>query len=105
MNARTLGRTAATTLGVVGITVALMGPAAAGPTSDGCPAGYSLMNVSDLAPQGYQVPGQVDDPTSGILSFGRPGNGDGRVCALELGNQTTSWGGQLYNFWDNTLAG
>jgi len=70
--------------------------------ADGCPNGYSLIAVADLGPN-YQVPGRVDDPTSGILSFGRAGNGDGFVCAVQLGNRTTPWGGPIYNFWDNTL--
>ena len=61
------------------------------------------MAVADLAPQGYRVPGQVDDPSSGVKSFGSPGNGDGYVCAQEIGNRTTPWGGQLYQFWDNVL--
>ncbi|MCW2572901.1 MAG: hypothetical protein JWO88_2959 [Frankiales bacterium] len=48
------------------------------------------------------MPGIVDDPTSGVRSFGRPGNGDGFICGVPLGNQT--WiNGQIYNFWDNTL--
>jgi hypothetical protein len=61
------------------------------------------MAVSDLAPQGYRVPGRLDDPSSGIRSFGSLGNGDGFTCAQEIGNRTTPWGGQLYQFWDNTL--
>jgi hypothetical protein len=101
MRTRNAHRLAATTLGVLSLTVPAIGAAQA--STNGCPRGYALMAVADLAPQGYQVPGAVDDPTSGILSFGRAGNGDGNVCALPLGNQTTPWGGQLYNFWDNTL--
>lgn len=78
-------------------------PAHATAPADGCPRGYDLLSVSALSAQGYRVPAQLDDPAGGILSFGRPGNGDGSVCAVALGNQTSSFGGQLYNFWDNTL--
>jgi hypothetical protein len=92
-----IGLGAGATAGMIAI------PAAAGPPTNGCPNGYSAVAVAFLASQGYQVPGQVDDPTSGINSFGRPGNGDGYVCAQEIGNRTTPWGGQLYQFWDNTL--
>jgi len=104
MKTRNARRAAATALGVVAATFAAVGPATADPVSSGCPAGYSVLAVADLAPQGYQVPGQVDDPESGIVSFGRPGNGDGLVCGVALGNQTTPWGGQVYNFWDDTLS-
>jgi hypothetical protein len=94
---------------VVAAAIVLVGvlnasPAQAAAPTNGCPDGYQLLAVSDLAPQGYQVPGKVDDPTSGIRSFGRFGNGDGLVCAVPLGNQLTPWGGQVYNFWDNTLG-
>jgi hypothetical protein len=51
----------------------------------------------------YKVPALVDSPTSGVLSYGRPGNGDGSVCGVPLGNRTTSFGGQIYNFIDDTL--
>lgn len=75
-------------------------PASADAPSNGCPRGYELLSVAALT--GYLVPGIVDDPTSGVRSFGRPGNGDGFVCGVPLGNQT--WiNGQIYNFWDNTL--
>lgn len=104
MRTRNARRAVATTLGVVAAGFAAVGPAAADPSSSGCPAGYSVLAVADLAPQGYQVPSQVDDPESGIVSFGQLGNGDGLVCAVALGNQTTPWGGQVYNFWDNTLS-
>lgn len=103
MSTRIACRAAATALGATAA-FALVGPALAAPTSNGCPPSYELKSVALLAAQGYQVPGQVDDPSSGVLSFGRPGNGDGQVCALPLGNQTTPWGGQVYNFWDNTLS-
>ena len=90
--------------GATVVAAAMVGtPAQASAPSDGCPTGYDLMSVSALSAQGYRVPAQVDDPASGILSFGRAGNGDGSVCAVALGNQTTSFGGQVYNFWDNTL--
>jgi len=71
--------------------------------ADGCPAGYTALSVADLTSQGYRVPGQVDDPASGLLSYGRPGNGDGVVCGVQLGNQLTTFGDPLYNFMDDTL--
>lgn len=104
MHARIARRAAATALGMIVATVPAVATANAGSAhTNGCPNGYTVMAVSDLAPQGYQVPGKVDDPNSGIKSFGRPGNGDGLICAQEIGHRTTSWGGQLYQFWDNTL--
>jgi hypothetical protein len=78
--------------------------AAVAAPSSSCPEGYDLLNRQVLHDAGYRVPDQVDDPTSGVQSFGRPGNGDGWVCGVPLGNKTTPWGGQVYNFWDNTLS-
>jgi hypothetical protein len=87
-----------------GLILAVAGPAVADPPSNGCPAGYQLLAISDLLAVGpYHVPGVVDDPSSGVLSFGRPGNGDGYVCGVPLGDKQTPFGGQVYNFFDNTL--
>lgn len=98
-----LGRVLAP-LGVAAASSCLLAtPALAAPPSNGCPPTYDVLVVADLTEQGYRVPAQVDDPSSGVLSFGKAGNGDGLVCAHPSGNQTTSWGGQIYNFWDNTL--
>lgn len=105
MNVRTVRRTTAVAVCVIAGMAGSVTSAAAGTSGTGCPNGYTLMAVADLSPQGYQVPGQVDDPNSGIKSFGSPGNGDGLICAQEIGNRTTPWGGQLYQFWDNTLPG
>jgi hypothetical protein len=77
--------------------------ALAAPPTNGCPAGYELLSVETLAAEGYQVPGRVDSPTSGIDSFGKPGNGDGWVCGVQLGNQLTPFGLPVYNFIDNGL--
>ena len=77
-------------------------PASADPPATGCPRGYELLSVGPLAEAGYGVPGMVDSPTSGIRSFGQPGNDDGFICAVRLGNRTGG-GLQIYNFWDNTL--
>lgn len=86
--------------------------ASAAPPPNGCPAGYQLMSVTALSAQGYRVPAEVDSPTSGVVGHGSgngaswvqsPGDGDGYVCARALGNQTTPWGGQLYDFIDNQL--
>ena len=82
------------------------GPSAAAPPS-GCPGGFQLLSVGALSALGYQVPGRVDDPSSGLRSFGRAGNGNGWVCAVPLGNQT--WSSdvasdlQIYDFMDDTL--
>jgi hypothetical protein len=99
-----LGRRVATALLAAAAASAVALPAAhAGPQQTGCPNGYTVMAVADLAPDGYLVPGLVDDPTTGVKSFGRLGNNDGFICAQAIGHQTTPWGGQLYQFWDNTL--
>lgn len=95
---------ASTVTAVVAATAGTLavGPALAAPAI-GCPTSYQLLSVSDLSTLGYAVPAQMDDPTSGFRSFGHAGNGNGWVCALPLGNQTTSFGAQLYNFMDDTL--
>ena len=103
MNRRLAGRLTATALGLTATGITSTPAALAAAPSNGCPVGYSVLSVAALAEQGYRVPGQVDDPTSGVLSFGSPGNGNGLVCAQEIGNRTTPWGGQLYQFWDDTL--
>lgn len=103
MNARNVRRTTTVALSLSAVMAGSVATAQAGSPNSGCPGGYTVMAVADLAALGYQVPGQVDDPNSGIKSFGRPGNGDGLICAQEIGHQTTSFGGQLYQFWDNTL--
>lgn len=101
MKAHLVCRSVVVSLGLIAASAVTLTSAQADPRQGGCPNGYTLMAVADLAPQGYQVPGMVDDPNSGIKSYGRPGNGDGQVCAKATGPQTTSWGGQLYEFWDN----
>ena len=54
----------------------------------------------------------VDSPRSGVVGegpgvrrgwIGQPGNGDGWVCAVQLGNQLTPFGLPVYNFIDNQL--
>ena len=87
-----------------GVSLAATAPAVAAPPSNGCPNGYKLLSISDLLAVGpYHVPSLVDDPSSGILSFGQTGNGDGYVCGVPLGDKKTPFGGQVYNFFDNTL--
>ena len=103
MNARIVRRTTTVALGLSAVLAGSVATAQADPSGTGCPNGYTVMAVADLAALGYHVPGLVDDPTSGVKSFGRLGNGDGLICAQEIGHQTTSFGGQLYEFWDNTL--
>jgi hypothetical protein len=78
-------------------------PAMAGPPPNGCPAGYQLLSVQTLTAEGYMVPALVDSPTSGVKSFGHPGDGDGWVCGHQLGNQLTPFGLPVYNFIDNQL--
>lgn len=90
-------------LAVSTATVALSGAAAfANAPSDGCPAGYQLLSVPSLSEAGYRVPAQVDSPSSGVKSFGQPGNNDGWVCGVQLGNRVGPFG-PIYNFIDNQL--
>ena len=70
---------------------------------NGCPDGYQLLSVTDLTAAGYYVAGLVDDPGSGSLSYGRPGNGNGVICARQMGNRLTHFGGPYYNFLDDGL--
>ena len=85
-------------------TVVLSGGAAlADAPANGCPAGYQLLSVTTLTELGYRVAAQVDSPSSGIQSIGQPGNGDGLVCAVQLGNRLTPFGLPVYNFIDNQL--
>lgn len=100
---RILARVAVPVGLAAGTCLAAVPPSYAAAPSNGCPSHYELMNVQQLTNAGYGVPAQLDDPSSGALSFGNPGNGDNRVCALKLGNQTSESGLQIYNFWDNTL--
>jgi hypothetical protein len=91
----------ASCVAVVAFVGTSVGTAHAAPAANGCPRSYELLSVADLTAQGYLLPAQLDDPSSGTTSHGSPGNGDGYVCGKELGPQTTPWGAQLYNFWDN----
>jgi hypothetical protein len=78
-------------------------PASATPPAAGCPSGFTLAAVSDLAQLGYRVPGIVDDPAN-TYGFGhQPGNGDGLVCARLLGKTDNATGQPLYEFFDDTL--
>jgi len=101
MNIRN-AQAAAATAALSAAMMLVAGPAVAAAPTNGCPSGYDLVSVASLAALGYQVPGIVDDPESGVLSFGQAGNGDGWVCARTLGNLTGSLG-QIYNFMDNQL--
>jgi hypothetical protein len=89
-------------IGAALLTGALVAPASAGAPAGGCPSGFSPVPVAELEAAGYQVPGQVDRPDSGYTSFGLPGNGDGQVCARQLGNQVGPYG-PIYDFIDNQL--
>ncbi|MDT7538684.1 MAG: hypothetical protein QOI82_2269 [Actinomycetota bacterium] len=101
MDVRLIHRSAVVSLCLVAASAGPIATAQADPPDTGCPTSYTVMAIADLYPQGYRVPSMVDDPNSGLKSFGRPGNGDGLVCAKAIGPQATSWGGQLYDFWDN----
>lgn len=91
--------TAATlSLGAIPMTIA-----AAHGTETGCPGGFDLDSVTALVSAGYDVADRVDDPASGIESYGRPGNGNGWLCTRAMGNQTTHFGGQYYLFIDDGL--
>ncbi len=75
--------------------------AVAEPPNTGCAVGNQntehgnqLLAVADLTALGYRLPGILDDPANG-------GNGDGFVCGVARGNQTTPFGGQIYGFIDN----
>jgi hypothetical protein len=47
------------------------------PLTNGCPAGWEALEVSDLTPHGYQLPSLLDSTANG-------GNGDGIVCGKPL---------------------
>ncbi len=77
-------------------------PAQAAAPSNGCAPGYEVLAVAPLSALGYRVPAMVDSPTN-TYGFGyQPGNGNGWVCAVPLGNRTDD-GLQIYNFIDDTL--
>jgi len=91
------------TVTVIGIVVGAQVTAKADAPSNGCPAGYQLLSVATLTSEGYRVAAEVDSPTSGVLSHGQPGNGDGSVCGVQLGNRLTHFGLPFFNFIDDTL--
>jgi hypothetical protein len=94
--------TAASAL-IAGIGGALAGTALAGAPTNGCPSGYTRLSVPTLSAEGYRLPALIDSPTSGVLSFGQPGNNDQYVCGVQLGNQLTSFDLPVYNFIDDQL--
>ena len=78
----------------------------AAPPTNGCATenrakevdhGWLYLSVAALTASGYRVPALIDDPANG-------GNGDGFVCGVPQGNQTTPRGTQLYFFSDNVLG-
>ena len=85
------------------LTPAAQAAAAGAPTANGCAAGYSYVSVADVVAAGYARAWRVDDPTSGLLSRQRPGNGDGYLCTLALGHRVNSSGLQLLDIEDNNL--
>ena len=98
----------AITLVASGLSIGVGGviPAAAAPPSNGCATerrssdleqGVLLLSVAELTALGYRVPALLDDPANA-------GNGDGFVCGVPLGNQTTPRATQLYQFFDNDLG-
>ncbi|MEO5746245.1 MAG: hypothetical protein ABIQ53_16890 [Terracoccus sp.] len=101
MNARHLARIASITALLAGSVLATGTAASAQPPTNGCPDGFVLWTVADHLAAGYHLPVLVNDPLSGVRSFGRPGNGDDYVCARLVG--VTENGSPLYEFIDNTL--
>ncbi len=83
------------------LTVAAPAQAQAAPLV--CPTGFESAPVSDLAAAGYWVALLVDDPASGVQSYGRAANGNGFICLRAMGNRTTHFGGQYYLFTDDGL--
>jgi hypothetical protein len=77
--------------------------AAAHGTEMRCPDGFELASVTAMVSAGYVVAAGVDDPSSGVESYGRPGNGNGWLCTRAMGNKTTHFGGQYYLFTDDGL--
>jgi hypothetical protein len=97
-------RLAVALVGSLALSASAVIPVFAAPPSNGGPAGYELLSVVTLTAEGYKVPALVDSPTSGVLSYGLlPGNGDGWVCGVPLGNQLTSFGLPVYVFTDDQL--
>lgn len=68
-----------------------------------CPDGFELASVAASVSAGYVVASSVDDPASGVESYGRPGNGNGWLCTRAMGNKTTHFGSQYYLFTDDGL--
>jgi hypothetical protein len=101
MNIRRLAVVTSTCAVLAGAALAASGPASASAPTNGCPRSFFLWSVAEHLPMGYHLPVVIDDPTSGVRSFGQPGNGDGYVCAHLLGK--TENGQPLYEFFDNTL--
>lgn len=94
--------TAAVAAAVLGVSTR----AAADPPTNGCATenranevdhGMLYLSVAVLTASGYRAPGIIDDTANG-------GNGDGFVCGVPQGNQTTPRGTQLYFFSDNVLG-
>lgn len=112
MHARRIILVLSTALAAGAAGTVLTAAALAAPPPGGCPAGYQLLSVQALTDQGYKVPALIDSPTSGVVGegpgtgqdwVGQPGNGDGLVCGVKLGNQLTPFGLPVYNFIDNQL--
>ncbi len=101
MNIRHLAAFASTCAVFAGSVLAASSPASAEAPTNGCPSAFFLWSVAEHLPMGYHVPVLVDSPTSGVWSFGQPGNGNGYVCAHLLG--VTDDGKPLYEFFDDQL--
>jgi hypothetical protein len=96
MNARRLILVPSTALsaGAAGTVLAAV-PALAAPPASGCRAGYQLLSVQTLTAEGHMVPTLIDSPARGVGEdpgtgqgwADQPGNGDGLVCRVKLGNQ------------------
>ncbi len=101
MNVRHLARVASTCALLAGSVLATSTAASAQAPTSGCPHGFFLWSVAEHLADGYHLALIVDDPRSGVQSFGQAGNGDGWVCAHLLG--VTENGRSLYEFFDDVL--
>lgn len=72
------------------------------PATNGCPAGWEALQVSDLTPLGYRLPARIDSLANG-------GNGDGTVCGkpFSTGEEVARTSGEtvpvVFDFRDNSL--
>ena len=90
-------------LAILPIAVSTLAVAPAHGSGLRCPDGFELASVTAMVSAGYVVADRVDDPSSGVESYGRLGNANGWLCLRAMGNKTTHFGGQYYLFTDDGL--